>query len=90
MALDEICIIKEYRKIRNDHTFSYNNKFYFIELSIKHSIAQQKIELRKTSHGQFNAWFAGRKLMVSEVVEPTKISKEELEEKKKLEILALD
>ncbi len=73
--------------IRPEH--SYNNKFYFIELSIKHSIAQQKIELRKTSHGQFNAWFAGRKLMVSEVVEPAKISMEELEVKKKLEILAL-
>ena len=89
LALDEICIIKEYRKIRNDHTFSYNNKFYFIESAIKHSIAQQKIELRKTSHGQFDAWFAGRKLMVSEVVEPTKISMEELEVKKRLEILTL-
>ncbi len=29
--LDNICIQKEYRQIRNDHTFSYGNKFYLIE-----------------------------------------------------------
>ncbi len=34
--LNDICITKEYRKIRNDHTFSYGNKFYFIESPIKH------------------------------------------------------
>ena len=28
--LDNICVIKEYRKIRNDHTFSYGNKLYLI------------------------------------------------------------
>jgi transposase len=87
--LDDICITKEYRKIRNDHTFSYGNKFYFIESPIKHSIAHQKIEIRKTNNGQFNAYFAGRKLSVSQVVEPTKASLEDIEIQKKLDVLAL-
>lgn len=29
--LDDICVIKDQRKIRNDHTFSYGNKFYLID-----------------------------------------------------------
>jgi hypothetical protein len=44
---DDVCVQKEYRKIRNDHTFSYGNKFYLIESPLKHSIAKQKIEIRK-------------------------------------------
>ena len=28
--LDDIFVIKDYRKIRNDHTFSYGNKFYLM------------------------------------------------------------
>jgi transposase len=38
--LEAVCILKEYRKIRNDHTFSYENKFYLIESPLKHSIAK--------------------------------------------------
>ncbi len=29
--LDDICITKMHRKIRNDHTFTYKGQFYFIE-----------------------------------------------------------
>jgi hypothetical protein len=29
--LDDICVIKEHRKIYNDHTFSYADKFYLID-----------------------------------------------------------
>ena len=45
--LDNVCVLKEYRKIRNDHTFSYGNKFYLIDSPLKYSIAKQKIEIRK-------------------------------------------
>ena len=38
LKLDDICIMKEYRKIRNDHTFSYGNKFYLIESLLKLSL----------------------------------------------------
>jgi len=41
--LDDICVIKDHRKIRNDHTFSYGNKFYLIDSPLRHSIANQKI-----------------------------------------------
>ncbi|ARU54116.1 ISNCY family IS1202 group transposase [Oleiphilus messinensis] len=86
---DNICITKEYRKIRNDHTFSYGNQFYFIDSPIKHSIAHQKIEIRKANHDRFDAYFAGRKLAISLVSEPTKPSMEEIEIQKKLDVLAL-
>jgi transposase len=87
--LDDICITKVYRKIRNDHTFSYRNKFYFIESPLKHSIANQKIEIRVGKEKQFDTYFAGRKLQVSEVIEPTKASLEDIEIQKKLDVLAL-
>ena len=41
--LDAAFVVKEYRKIRNDHTFSYGNKFYLIESPLRDSIAKQKI-----------------------------------------------
>ena len=89
ISLDDICIAKEYRKIRNDHTFSYGNKFYFIESPLKHSIANQKIEIRKEAGRQFSAHFAGRCLQVSEVTEPIKASRDDIEIQKKLDVLAL-
>lgn len=87
--LDDICVIKEHRKIRNDHTFSYGNKFYLIDSPLKHSITNQKIEIRNTSKTGFSAHFAGRKLDISEVTEPNKLTIEDLEVQKKLEVLAL-
>ncbi len=70
-------------------TSSYGNKFYLIESPLKHSIAKQKIEVRKTSKNGFTAYFAGRHLAISEVVEPSKLSKEDIEVQKKLDVLAL-
>ena len=87
--LDNICVIKDHRKIRNDHTFSYGNKFYLIDSPLKHSIANQKIEIRNTSKKGFTAHFAGRKLKISEVNEPSKLASEDLAVQKKLEVLAL-
>lgn len=87
--LDDICIVKEYRKIRSDHTFSYGNKFYLIESPLKHSIAKQKIEIRTGHDKGFTAYFAGRQLAVSEVIEPTKPSMVDLDIQKKLEVLEL-
>ncbi len=89
LNLDDICVQKEYRKIRNDHTFSYGNKFYLIESPLKHSIAKQKIEVRKQSGRGFTAHFAGRHLAISEVIEPTRPSMEDLELQRKMDVLAL-
>jgi transposase len=87
--LDDIFVVKDYRKIRNDHTFSYGNKFYLIESPLKHSIAKQKIEIRTGHDDGFSAYFAGRHLTVSEVIEPTKPSMLDLDVQKKLEVLEL-
>ena len=95
--LDDICITKVHRKMRNDHTFTYKGQFYFIESPIRHSIAHQKIEIRNVKGNQFDVYFAGRKLKVSPVTEPTKAplekpfsaSSEDIEIQKKLDVLAL-
>ena len=90
LKLDTICIIKEYRKIRNDHTFSYGNKFYLIQSPLKHSIAKQEIEIHKTNNDNtFTAYFAGNKLDFSEVVEPTKLTMHDLEVQKKIDAIEL-
>jgi len=87
--LESVFVVKDYRKIRTDHTFSYGNKFYLIESPLRHSIAKQKIEIRTTHEAGFTAFFAGRELVVSEVVEPTKPTMLDLDIQKKLEVLEL-
>jgi len=90
LCLEDICVLKEYRKIRNDHTFSYGNKLYLITSDIKHSIAKQDIEIRNTIHQDtFTAFFAGRQLNISEVIEPTKPTQYDLEIQKKLDAIEL-
>ncbi len=74
-----MCILKEYRKIRNDHTFSYANKFYLIESPPKHPIAKQIIKISKCRDDGFIVYFAGNHLAVSEVIESTKHSMANLE-----------
>lgn len=81
--------MKEYRKIRNDHTFSYGNKFYLIDSPLKNSIAKQKIEIRTTLDGEFCAYFANRKLAISEVTEPSKPSMLDLEIQRKIDAIKL-
>lgn len=87
--LDDIFLIKEYRKIRNDHTFSYGNKFFLIHSSLKHSIAKQAIEIRTELDGEFKAYFANQKLEVAEVLEPTKLSLVDYEIQKKVAAIEL-
>ena len=87
--LNDMCVEKAYRKIRNDHTFRYGDRFYLIESPLRHSIAKQKIEIRKQSDSSFTAHFAGRYLAVSEVIEPTKPSLYDLEIQKKIDAIEL-
>lgn len=88
--LSSVCILKEYRKIRNDHTFSYGNKLYKIESSLKHSIAKQDIEIRTgLDNGDFAAYFSGRLLDIAEVAEPTKPSMYDIEIQRKIDAIEL-
>lgn len=90
LKLDDVCITKEYRKIRNDHTFSYGNNLYLIQSPLRHSIAKQAIEIRRHCHDNaFTAYFAGKPLAVSEVIEPSKPSMYDLEIQKKIDAIEL-
>ncbi|KIA76030.1 Uncharacterized protein YlbG [Parachlamydia acanthamoebae] len=60
-----------------------------IESPLRHSIAKQKIEIRAQANGGFIAYFAGRCLAVSEVIEPTKFSMYDLEIQKKIDAIEL-
>ncbi|MFK7861493.1 MAG: ISNCY family transposase [Granulosicoccus sp.] len=87
--LNSIFVVKEYRKIRTDHTFSYGNKYYLIDSPLRHSIAKQKIEIHTNHENGITTYFADRELLVSEVIEPTKPSMLDLDIQKKLEVLEL-
>lgn len=90
LNIEDICILKAYRKIRNDHTFSYSNKLYLIESPLRSSIAKQEIEIRKNDCGNtISAYFANKPLAISEVVEPKKPSIYDLEIQKKLDAIKL-
>lgn len=65
--LNNICIIKDHRKINNDHTLSYDNKLNLIDSPPKYSIANQKIEVRKTSKEEVTAHFTGLQHKISEL-----------------------
>ena len=87
--LDDILITKEYRKVRRDHTFSYENQLYLIESPLKYSIARQEIEIRRRSQDSFSVCFGDKNLTVSPVIEPTKPTMFELEIQKKVDAIKL-
>jgi len=60
-----------------------------VESKLKYSIANQKIEVRASNEGEIHAFFAGRKLFISEVVEPSKLSIDDQQIKKKMDIIVL-
>lgn len=89
ICLDAICVQKEYRKIRRDHTFCYNNKMYLIDSPLSHSIVSQKLEVRKQFDGNFSVYFANRQLQVAELVEPVKPTEYGMEVQRKLDTVEL-
>ena len=62
---------------------------YFDRLPLKRSIAKQHIEIRTFDSEGFTAYFAGKPLRVSEVIEPSKPSLFDLDVQKKLDVLKL-
>ena len=89
LDLDTILIRKEYRKIRNDPTFSFRNQFYLIDSPLKHSIAKQEIEIRLALDDSFDAYYIGQRLTISEVVQSTKPSLYDLDIQKKIDAIEL-
>ncbi|MEZ8236611.1 ISNCY family transposase [Vibrio splendidus] len=89
LNIDAICIQKEYRKIRRDHTFSYANAMYQITSPLRHSIVSQQVELRKQLDGGFTAYFADRELSIKELTEPSSRKEYGEEVQKKIEAIEL-
>ncbi|EPA0986048.1 ISNCY family transposase, partial [Vibrio parahaemolyticus] len=87
--LDTVCVHKEYRKVRRDHTFSYNNKMYLIDSPIRHSIVNQKLEIRCQFDGAFSAYFGHRKLHITELEEPPRACEYGMEVQRKLDVIEL-
>ncbi|ABZ75759.1 Integrase catalytic region [Shewanella halifaxensis HAW-EB4] len=87
--LDTICVYKEYRKVRRDHTFSYNNKMYVIDSPIRYSIVNQKLEIRSQFDGTFSVYFGHRKLHITELEEPPRGSEFGMEVQRKLDVIEL-
>ena len=83
LNLDEIFVIKEMRKVKNDHTFSYKNKIYRIDSPLKVSLAHRKIEIRKSNDSNsLKFYFGNEELYVCEVIESTRCSIAEPQPKK--------
>ena len=88
ITLDNIFIIKEQRKVRPDHTFSYGNKLYRIE-NITHSMARYQVEILVEQNGNFKVLYASKEIKVSEINNPRKISSVNREFKKRIDAIQL-
>lgn len=64
--LNEIFCIKERRSVKNDHTYSFEGRLYKIKTDLKHSIQNQKIEIRSYLDGSRKVFFAGVELQVAQ------------------------
>lgn len=89
LDLNTICVQKEYRTIRRDHTFSFDSKMYVIDSPIRYSIENQKVEIRCQFDGTFSAYFGHRRLDITELVEPRKCDEYGKEVQRKIEALEL-
>ena len=87
--LDEIFSIKEYRKIRLDHTFSYGNKLYLIKEKIGYSIVGQKVQILIRGEWGFKVFFNGKEVEVSEAILPNKWTMEDWKTQKKIDAVEL-
>ncbi|HHF2959541.1 TPA: ISNCY family transposase [Vibrio diabolicus] len=89
LDLNTICVQKEYRTIRRDHTFSFDSKMYVIDSPIRYSIENQKVEIRCQFDGSFSAYFGHRRLDITELVEPRKCHEYGMEVQRKIEAVEL-
>jgi hypothetical protein len=73
--LNEIFCLKEYRTVRNDHTFSWNSELHKIISPVRYSIAKQKLEIRTYQDLTWKVFFAGKPIEIKPVVDQHKIDK---------------
>ena len=62
--LDEVFCLKHHRQVKNDHTFSFEGQIFKITSDLRHSIQNQKIEIRIYPNAAMKVYFAERELDV--------------------------
>lgn len=67
-GVQEVFALKYSRKVKNDHTFAWNNRLYRITSKLRFSLAKQLIEIRVAASGLFRVVHSGRVLEYSAVV----------------------
>jgi hypothetical protein len=68
MNLDHIFCLKFNRKVRADHTITYQNIRYKITTKLPYSIARRMIEIRITHEGKMEGWLNERNLELESLV----------------------
>ncbi len=87
--LDDIFLIREFRKIRLDHTISFKNNFFLIDPLNKKSIANQKIEVITDLESNVKFKYAGKEIKATEVKIPKKMSLGDMEIESKMKAINL-
>jgi transposase len=62
--LDEVFCLKHHRQVKNDHTYSFEGQIFKITSDLRHSIQNQKIEIRIYPNNETKVYFAERELDV--------------------------
>lgn len=62
---------------------------YLIDSPIRHSIVNQKLEIRCQFDGAFSVYFGHRKLHITELEEPPRASEYGMEVQRKLDVIEL-
>ena len=75
--LDEVFCLKYNRSVKPDHTYSFNGQIYRIKSELKHSIQNQKIEIRIYPNETTSVFFAERELDVEIYNVPVKFNIDE-------------
>jgi len=65
--LKQILCLKEYRTVKRDHTLSWNGTEYGLHSPLKYSIYRQKIEIRTYQDLTWQAFFAGKAIVLTEI-----------------------
>ena len=80
--LREVFCLKEFRTCKRDHTLSWNNQIYQIDAPLKHSIYKQSIEIRTYQDLSWQAFFAGKPIILRPVKNPEKQTRQKSGEDK--------
>ncbi len=69
IELKEVMCLKEYRKVKKDHTISLGGELFLIKSELVHSIENQKIEVRIYPDGTQKTLFADRPIALEKVAQ---------------------